>query len=360
MVGRFTRAPHRHVGISLGRIGSLMDGLGEFSSQLCQQLAAAAPEWQDRWGVRFHIHLPRRWTGVFGEALSYLPVHKYQATLHLQPRRFELWHAHNQMSRLLPPWGSRHRLLTVHDLNPVYHDAPEQAAQALGKLRRHAAHFDALTTLTRYVEGDLRQHLGWAGPIHVIPNGVRDLSEAPREAVPALAGRRFFFHLSRMARSKNPDLLLELAPRWPQHQFVLAGPASGDSARLRETAHARGLNNVLVLENISDAQKAWLYAECEAFLFPSITEGFGLPPLEAMCLGKPVFLSTCTCLPEVGGDAAAYWPELNAAAMSAVMSEQLPRLQQRAAAIKAHAAQYRWDTAARAYLALYRTLMGLE
>ena len=71
---------------------------------------------------------------------------------------------------------------------------------------------------------------------------------------------------------------------------------------------------------VSDADRQWLYEHCEAFLFPSLTEGFGFPVLEAMLCGKPVFMSRRTSLPEIAGDhgyffdaydgdalAAAYW-----------------------------------------------------
>ncbi len=348
-----------HIGLSLGKLGSLMDGLGEYSSQICHHIAEQAPEWSDRWGVRFHIHLPERWVGVFGDHVSYLPLRSWQSRVHVQPRRFDVWHALHQLGRIPAPLGARHRILTIHDLNALYHDAPEEAAAAVHKLQRRLAGFETVTTMTHYVEGDIRRHLGWTGPVHIIPNGIRDLSTAPQETIPERVGQPYFFHISRLSRSKNPDLLLDLAALWPDRHWVFAGPASDDSRRLKAAVHERQLSHVTVLESISDAQKAWLYANCEAFLFPSQTEGFGLPPLEAMCFGKPVFLSTCTCLPEVGGDAAAYWPALTAEAMREVMRQQLPRLQARSEAIRAHALGFRWTTAVQAYLELYRQGLGL-
>ncbi len=348
-----------HVGISLGKLGSLMDGLGEFSSQICRHIAQQAPEWKERWGVEFHIHLPARWVGVFGDTVHYLPLRTWEGRVHIQPRRFDVWHALHQLGRISAPWGARHRILTIHDLNALYHDAPDEAAKAVDKLRRRLAGFDAVTTMTRYVEGDIRRHLGWEGDVHVIPNGIRDLSTAPQELIADLAGLPYFFHISRLSRSKNPDLLLDLAEQWPEQRWVFAGPASDDSRRLKTAALDRGLRNVMVLESISDAQKAWLYAHCEAFLFPSQTEGFGLPPLEAMCFGKPVFLSTCTCLPEVGGDAAAYWPDLTPSAMKQVMQQELPFRQTQAQQIRTHALNYNWETATRAYLDLYRQILRL-
>jgi glycosyltransferase involved in cell wall biosynthesis len=113
---------------------------------------------------------------------------------------------------------------------------------------------------------------------------------------------------------------------------------------------------------IDDAQKAWAFAHCAGFLFPSLAEGFGLPPIEAMHFGKPVFLSRRTCLPEIGGDAACYFDDFEPTSMKRIVEEGLARAKRpgRAAAIMAHAAQFDWDRCAAAYLALYRRLLGLN
>ncbi|MDE2161264.1 MAG: glycosyltransferase, partial [Burkholderiales bacterium] len=110
-----------------------------------------------------------------------------------------------------------------------------------------------------------------------------------------------------------------------------------------------------------DAQKAWAYARCSGFLFPSLAEGFGLPPIEAMHFGKPVFLARRSCLPEIGGDAADYFDDFEPAAMRAVVERGLRRAAEpgRADAVRAHAARFDWDRAADDYLALYRRLLGL-
>ena len=140
--------------------------------------------------------------------------------------------------------------------------------------------------------------------------------------------------------------------------FVLCGPPSDDAKHLRATVK---LPNVQFHLGIDDAQKAWAYAHCTGFLFPSLTEGFGLPPIEAMHFGKPVFLARRTCLPEIGGDAADYFDDFDAGSMRRVVEAGLARQREpgRADAIRAHAAQFDWDRAAGAYLDLYRRLLDL-
>jgi glycosyltransferase involved in cell wall biosynthesis len=349
--------PLRHLGISLGLIDSLSDGLGEFSTQLCERIAAAADAWQ-REGVVVHLHMPERWHGRFGTAVRYLGARRLHGHVHWQGfTRFDAWHGLNQLGRTLPPWGTRRALLTVHDLNPIYADDPRRAARELAKLKRRLTHFDEVATLTLHVEGDIRAHLGWHGPLSVVPNGARDLTRHPQASVDGIEPGGFLFHLSRMAPSKNPQALLALAAHWPEQRFVFAGPHGPDTDHMLAAVREGGLANVRVLQGISDDEKAWLYAHCRGFVFPSLTEGFGLPPLEAMHFGKPVFLSNRTSLPEIGGDAAAYFTGFDPLAMRRSIESELPRLAANAEAIRAHAARFSWDHTAAAYQAIYRRLL---
>ncbi|GAB4566203.1 MAG: hypothetical protein Tsb007_38560 [Rhizobacter sp.] len=351
---------HRNVGVSLGMLDSLSDGLGEFSTQVCERIAALAPEWREQSGVHFHMHMPERWHGRFGRQVSYLATHKLQGYWHWQGgQRFDVWHGLNQLGRVGPPVGTRHSLLTIHDLNTLYHDDTRTMCKNLGKLRSRLRKFEEVSTLTHHVEADIRQHLKWRGPISVIPNGARDLTSHPQHAVEGLAPGTFLLHLSRMAASKNPQSLVDMAAIWPEQLVVMAGPRNCDSDQLLAQARERGISNLRVVQEVSDEQKTWLYAHCQGFLFPSLTEGFGLPPLEAMHFGKPVFLSDRTSLPEVGGIWAGYFKDFEPHAMRRCIESESPRLLANAAAIKAHAAQFTWDRATQAYLAIYRRLLAL-
>jgi len=150
-----------------------------------------------------------------------------------------------------------------------------------------------------------------------------------------------------------------LARAWPEMTFVLCGPPGDDAKALRERVR---LPNLQFHLGIDDAHKAWAYAHCAGFLFPSLTEGFGLPPIEAMHFGKPVFLARRTSLPEIGGDAADYFDDFEPASMRRVVERGLARdarEPQRADAVRRHAARFDWDHAAAAYLALYARLLGL-
>lgn len=354
-----------HVGISLGGVAGLQDGLGEFALQIGSRIARAAPAWRERHGVQFHFHLREKLAGLFGPDVAYLNVTRWQRVRHVQPVRYALWHSLHQLNKTRPPIDCGPRVVTVHDLNYLY------GRNAFSTWRHHRrtkallARTDHVVAISEYTAADVRRHLGWAGPLDVILNGARSFVGSERRPLPGWPAepgpdaRPFLFHLSRMSPSKNPQAIVALARAWPEMLFVLCGPPGHDSRALRDSVQ---LPNVQFHLGIDDAQKAWAYAHCAGFLFPSLTEGFGLPPIEAMHFGKPVFLARRTSLPEIGGDVADYFDDFDPAAMRRIVETGLARARQpgHADAVRRHAARFDWDRAATAYLALYAKLLGLD
>ncbi len=353
--------PHalNRIGISLGNIGALHDGLGEFSLQLGRRIAAAAPLWRERDGVAIDFHLRDKLRGLFGDEVGYLGVNRWQRLHHVQPQPYALWHSLHQLNKTLPPRRCGPRLVTVHDLNYLYNPSAFSRWRHHRRTRTLMQRTDRVVAISRHTAGDVRRHLAWEGPLEIILNGARNLSGDARQPLPGeTAARPFLFHLSRMSPSKNPQVLLDLAATWPEMDFVFCGPPSVDAKAL--AARPQPVNVRFHL-GIDDAQKAWAYAHCSGFLFPSLTEGFGLPPIEAMHFGKPVFLARRTCLPEIGGDAADYFDDFAPSAMRQVIERGLQRFDDpaRADAVRRHAAQFDWDRTAESYLALYRRLLSL-
>ena len=351
----------RRIGISLGGIGAFHDGLGEFSLQIGQRVAAQAAAWRAQHGIHFDFHLRERLFGLFGSEVGYLPVTRWQRLRHVQPAPYALWHSLHQLNKTLAPQGTGVRVVTVHDLNYQYSDKPFSIWRHQRRTQALMRRTDSLVTSSHHTAADVRKHLGWSGEITVIHLGARDLKTAPREPLPGWQPedtRPFLFHLSRMSPSKNPQAIIDMARLWPDMTFVLCGPPSDDAKHLRATVQ---LPNLQFHLGISDAQKAWAYAHCTGFLFPSLTEGFGLPPIEAMHFGKPVFLAPRTSLPEIGGEAADYFNDFAPEAMKQVVQRGLQRnaLPGRAQAIRLHAAQFDWDRTAAAYLSHYCRLLNL-
>jgi glycosyltransferase involved in cell wall biosynthesis len=118
-------------------------------------------------------------------------------------------------------------------------------------------------------------------------------------------------------------------------------------------------DKVKLIGAVTEEEKSWYYEHCKAFVFPSRGEGFGLPVVEAMHFGKPVFLSASTSLPEVGGDAAYYFESFDPAAMQRVFENGMNDFNNhdRVVTIKQQAEKFSWDKAAREYLDVYRNCL---
>ncbi|WP_157991534.1 glycosyltransferase [Caldimonas tepidiphila] len=291
--------------------------------------------------------------------MEYIPLRSRQRLFHGNLSSFSVWHTLHQHVKERPPLRAGHRLVTLHDLNYLYGPKGSNWTHSQELMEKIAARTDGIVTISQHVAEDVRRHLNWTAPLKVVYNGARSLVDHPREQIPEVAGKPFFFHLSRMAPSKNIDALLGLAIEMRDQRFVLAGPSSDDTERVKGLVRGLSLRNVLVYEDITDAQKTWLYENAQAFLFPSLTEGFGLPPIEAMHFGCPVFLARRTCLPEIGGEAAAYWDEFDSLAMRAVVERELPRLasDEGRARTRAHAARFDWDRCIEDYIATYLDIL---
>jgi glycosyltransferase involved in cell wall biosynthesis len=349
-----------HIGLSFGRVEHWHDGLGEFSRQLGAELALRAEALRRQHGIHLHYHLPRRWHGRFGRDVHYLSLHTLQRFWHWQPVRFALWHRLHQHIRLLPPSGAEHRVETVHDLNFLHLKSGSTRDRYRQRMLRRLRGSAAVVAITQHVADDIARELPRLGTaVSVIHNGATDLTRVKPRALEGIGERPFLLHISRMAPSKNIEAMLAMAAAWPTKAVVLAGATSSYTGEVQRMVAQRGLANVAVRLDLDDAQKAWLYAQCEGFLFPSLAEGFGLPPIEAMHFGKPVFLSRLTSLPEVGGDAARYFDSFDPAAMRAVVEAGLADHHQagRSEALVQRARSFSWARCADAYLALYLRLL---
>jgi glycosyltransferase involved in cell wall biosynthesis len=116
-------------------------------------------------------------------------------------------------------------------------------------------------------------------------------------------------------------------------------------------------HRVVFTDFASEGELRWMYENTAAYVFPSLSEGFGLPTLEAMIHGAPVVCSNATCLPEINGEAVVYFdPNVSfdiAKKISGVLSDSKLRGQLIRAG-KLQAAKYSWQTTARQTLEIYK------
>ena len=137
----------------------------------------------------------------------------------------------------------------------------------------------------------------------------------------------YFLYIGQWRAHKNVIRLIRafalLRRRYQlDYQLVLGGKIDLVYPEVMSTIKELGLQDEVVLTGyISDDELPYLYNGAECFVFPSLYEGFGLPPLEAMACGTPVVSSNVSCMPEVLGDAAIYFDPLNVEDMAKAMAE---------------------------------------
>jgi glycosyltransferase involved in cell wall biosynthesis len=147
------------------------------------------------------------------------------------------------------------------------------------------------------------------------------------EAMPDLKEKHFIMYVGRPTPHKNLERLIEafviLKDNKPNLILVLAGKKDQNYQRIEDMIQEKNIRDVMFTDFVSEGQLRWLYENCQAYIFPSLSEGFGLPGLEAMVHGAPVVSSDATCLPEVYGDAAQYFDPLDIGNMASVISKVL-------------------------------------
>jgi glycosyltransferase involved in cell wall biosynthesis len=141
---------------------------------------------------------------------------------------------------------------------------------------------------------------------------------------------------------------------------VAGGGAWSDVERAAIAEYALE-NRVVLLPRVDEARLGALYRAAALFVYPSLYEGFGLPPLEAMSAGCPVLVSRTSSLPEICGDAAYYFDP----AAKGALQQELQRLLGDAAlriakveAGRARVGRYTWESAATGTLAVYREALA--
>lgn len=201
--------------------------------------------------------------------------------------------------------------------------------------------------------------------IHVVRLGFDSQDEGDPARGRALAGgRSYVLALGTIEPRKDlPTLVAAMARVGEEHgevRLVVAGPDGWGSEAFDDAVRHHGMGERLVrLGYVADAARADLLAGASCLAFPSIYEGFGLPPLEAMAAGTPVVTTTAGSLPEICGDAARFVEPGDAEALAAELALVLtdPEVGRSLVALGFENVQkFSWDTMAVEMSDLYHRL----
>ena len=231
------------------------------------------------------------------------------------------------MNYVVPPTRSAASLVSVHDLTVVRY--PEMCTgdtlQYPTLLRRAFARGAHAHVDSMFVGEELASWSGLAPErIHVVQPGLRpidqtatvDLSTTSADRLnAATGGRPFVLALGTVEPRKGYDTLVrafaELTSENYELRLVIAGGDGWGAVNLAELMgrlDPQIASRIFRLGYVSEDEKAWLLRHARVLAYPSVYEGFGLPPLEAMQHGTPVVSSRAGSLPEVLGDAAVLVP----------------------------------------------------
>jgi glycosyltransferase involved in cell wall biosynthesis len=304
-----------------------LTGVGHYTLELARALAAGSP------GDEWEIVSPLCLVLAEGENVNGWPpnLHFVQASVgivsrhwwtvglprYVQKRSFDLFHGTNFE---VPLWKKCPTVLTIHDLSlflrPEAHEA-SRVRRARRRLPLMARAATMIITPGESVRREVCEHLGTApSKVVAIPEAARRIFYRlpPDETLEARKrmgiADDFLLYVGTIEPRKNLLRLVQAfteiaTERAGTLQLVLAGKKGWLTQDLFDAVKQSGVSERIKFTGyLCDKDLRALYSSCRAFIYPSLYEGFGLPPLEAMACGAPVIASRIPSIEEVTGPAA--------------------------------------------------------
>jgi glycosyltransferase involved in cell wall biosynthesis len=324
----------------------------------------------------FASELGENFRAVPERAGAYSFREQISVPLDLRRERADLFHAPHYV---LPPLTPCRSVVTIHDC--IHLRFPQYLPSRLGYAYARsslwvAAHRAArVLTVSEASKRDILQYFQVPeSKVTVIPNAIdeRFSEEPPADEVMRVRERYqlndpFILYAGNIKPHKNLERLIEAFHIIRQGELehvklLIIGDEISKYAALRRTVHRYKLHkHVRFFGFVPDATLAILYRLARVFVFPSLYEGFGLPPLEAMASGTPVITSNVSSLPEVVGDAAMlidpYEPDAIAGAMRRVMLDDRLRDDMRERGL-ARAREFSWARSIRRVREIYDEVLA--
>lgn len=269
-------------------------------------------------------------------------------------------------------------IVTIHDL--ILFRYPTKKASTLSpfvyflkkqvyyKVIRHAIEkSEKIIAVSEHTKKDILRHFA------VLPQKIAITYEAVDAFEPPLhvasqtilekygIMKPFVLYVGNAYPHKNLERLVlafkEVAKKHPGLNLVLAGKEDYFYKRLRKFVDSRKISDIIFTSHISEEHLSTIYREAKLYVFPSLYEGFGLPPLEAMARNIPVASSNATCLPEILGEAAYYFDSRGisetAEAIEKVLTDN-PLRKKLISAGQAQVKKYSWEKMAKETLEIYK------
>lgn len=279
--------------------------------------------------------VPSKYIGLFGDEVSYISSSDFfRKHFSLFFPKFDIWHSIHQLSRFRPMWKETKLILTVHDLNFLYEKTAGARDRRYRKMQNKINRANEIVCISEFTKKEVEEKLSLNNKkCRVIYNKVSLLNKEKAVKPNFEIKEPFFFTLGLISRKKNFHVLLDMMKLMPERHLYITGmkadlKKNSYAVFLKERIEQENIKNVTLRGPVSHEEKIWMYQNCEAFVFPSLLEGFGLPLIEAMQFGKPVFSSEETSLKEIGGDFAYFWKNFDPQEMKQLIDENLEKFYQ--------------------------------
>jgi glycosyltransferase involved in cell wall biosynthesis len=315
------------IGFDISQTGKDKAGCGYFAYSLAQTFLKIAPEHDYLFYPDFGPYY-RDPSVLKGE----LALKAYRIQDYSRDKK-QIWAQSNDLEFLLGapdiihannfyvPFGLKKTRLvyTLYDISflhhPEWHTEQNWIVTTLGGVYYASVMADGIIAISEYSKKDFLTMFPYYPNerVYVIPLASRfpleKIKHPPHFKITLRTGE-FWLTVGTMEPRKNyATLLAAYAALLQEHPntfpLAIAGGQGWRTEYLQSMIRAHGIqDNVYLLGYVSDEELQWLYQNCYAFVYPSLFEGFGLPPLEAMSMGAAVITSSTTSLPEVTSDAA--------------------------------------------------------
>lgn len=269
-------------------------------------------------------------------------------------------------------------IVTIHDLTLLrYQNLRGSSLRRLSYKSKHvvmdrairsaARRAEAIITDSQFVKDDIVRTLRVsADKVSVIPLASDPLLAKAESIAKFNLNHDYLLYVGSFFPFKNLGRLINalelLSPAHPELKLVLVGKLDSFADALKSHANKTGVADRIVFTGyVSDGELVSLYQGASLYVFPSLAEGFGLPGLEAMTQGTPVLAARASCLPEVYGQAAAYFDPNDTDDMAHQIEALLAnpkRLQELTTAGHKRVRDFSWSRTAEQTLEVYQRALG--
>lgn len=359
--------PKKNIFLETHNINNLNSGFGQFNFNLAKALGKET-EFLSQHQIILNCNNSEA-KKELGSNLSfntYIPITRYP--LFRIKKKYSLWHSVNQNTKIEPALPDVPYLLTIHDVNFLEEESGKRLDFRINQLNSKVKRSSAIVYVSEFAKKHTHAHFNIPDiPEYVIYNGnnFNDVSSKSivNDHPKYVPHNPFIFSIGQVVEKKNFHTLIEMLRYLSDVVLVIAGGLKTAYCEiLKEKTRKYNLENrVVLLGNITESDKIFYYKNCMAFVFPSLREGFGLPVLEAMTFGKPIFLSNRTSLPEIGGRHSFYWDNFDAKDMAKVFEEGLDKFEHNTEEFKSayinRSKQFSWENAAKQYTEVYKSIL---